>query len=62
MLSPVLEKTTLDTQYSNGKEVDLMTIDTDEEGALAQKYQASYFSMSNVSIDGRPNYNSFDCI
>jgi hypothetical protein len=41
MLSPVLEKTTSDTQYSNGKEVDLMTINTDEEGALAQKYGVS---------------------
>lgn len=41
MLSPILEKATSDTQYSNGKEVDLVTINTDDEGVLAQKYKAS---------------------
>jgi hypothetical protein len=62
MLSPVLEKTTSDTQYSNGKEVDLMTINTDEESALAQKYQVSYCSISHVPIGGTSNYNSFDYV
>jgi thioredoxin 1 len=45
MLSPALEKATSDTQFSNGKEVDLITIDTDEESALAQKYKVRSLSL-----------------
>jgi hypothetical protein len=44
MLSPALEKATSDTQFSNGKEVDLITIDTDVESALAQKYKVRSLS------------------
>jgi hypothetical protein len=62
MLSPVLEKTTSDTQYSNGKEVDLITIDTDEESALAQKYRVSDCSIPDVPIDGMPKYDSFNYV
>jgi hypothetical protein len=60
MLSPVLEKTTSDTQYSNGKEVDLMTIDTDEEGALAQKYGVSTVSFSAYQLATGQTCNSLD--
>lgn len=44
MISPVLEKTTSDTQYSHGKEVDLMTIDCDSEVDLATEYQVRHCS------------------
>lgn len=52
MLSPALEKATSDTQFSNGKEVDLITIDTDEESALAQKYKVR---STSLAIPNEPN-------
>jgi thioredoxin 1 len=44
ILSPVLEKVTSDVSFSNGNEVDLITINTDEESALAQKYKVRSLS------------------
>lgn len=38
-LSPVLEKITSDTNETGGEEVDLVTVDTDAQNELAQKYQ-----------------------
>jgi hypothetical protein len=51
MISPVLEKTTSDTQHSNGKEVDLMTIDCDSEVELAQEYQVRLLVESQYIMD-----------
>ncbi|KAH9980877.1 thioredoxin-like protein [Lactifluus volemus] len=41
MLSPILEKLAadVDTKTGSGRPIDLITIDTDQHGALAQKYQ-----------------------
>ncbi|PVF98945.1 thioredoxin-like protein, partial [Serendipita vermifera] len=53
MISPILEKVTSDTKFSNGKEVDLITIDTDEEGALAQKYKVTALPTVIAIRDGQ---------
>jgi len=54
MLSPALEKATSDTQFSNGKEVDLVTIDTDQESALAQQYKVTALPTVIAFRDGKP--------
>ncbi|EJU05634.1 thioredoxin-like protein [Dacryopinax primogenitus] len=41
MLSPLLEKLTTDTTLTNGKEVDLMTVDVDKQTQLAGMFQVT---------------------
>ena len=41
MLSPVLETVVENSKHKLGKELDLMTIDTDQEGELAAQYRVS---------------------
>ncbi|KAG8801972.1 hypothetical protein FRC18_007672 [Serendipita sp. 400] len=53
VLSPTLEKITSNTKYSNGKEVDLFTIDTDAEGELAVKYKVSALPTVIALRDGQ---------
>jgi hypothetical protein len=41
MLSPILETAVEDVKDSFGKELDLMTVDADQEGELAAQYRVS---------------------
>lgn len=41
MLSPVLEAAVERSKTKFGKELDLMTVDTDQEGELAAQYRVS---------------------
>lgn len=54
MLSPILERITSDTTYSNGKEVDLVTINADEEPGLTEKFQVRGLPTVIAFRDGKP--------
>lgn len=41
MLSPILETAVENSEHKFGKELDLMTVDTDQEGELAAQYRVS---------------------
>jgi len=53
-LSPVLEKVTSDTSETGGKEVDLVTIDTDAQPELAQKYEVRALPTVTAFKGGKP--------
>jgi len=53
-LSPSLEKITSDTTETGGKEVDLVTIDTDVQAELAQKYQIRSLPTVTAFKGGKP--------
>lgn len=55
MLSPVLEAAVENSKTRFGKELDLMTIDTDQEGELAAQYRVSLLPFSGVSNPLRLN-------
>jgi hypothetical protein len=50
-LSPILVKLTSDASLTNGKELDLMTVDTDREVELAQKYRVCLQRVIHPSKD-----------
>ncbi|KLO10559.1 thioredoxin-like protein [Schizopora paradoxa] len=57
MLSPILEKLTdesADCRTGSGREVDLVTIDTDAHGELAAKYQVTALPTVIAFKDGEP--------
>jgi len=49
MLSPILEAAVENSKTKFGKELDLMTVDTDQEGELAAQYRVSLLASSGVS-------------
>ncbi|KAG8951081.1 hypothetical protein FRC03_012639 [Tulasnella sp. 419] len=53
-LSPALEKITSDTTQTDGQEVDLVTVDTDVETDLAQRYQIRSLPTVTAFKGGKP--------
>ena len=49
MLSPILEAAVKNSKTKFGKELDLMTVDTDQEGELAAQYRVSILPFSGVA-------------
>ncbi|KZT09720.1 thioredoxin-like protein [Laetiporus sulphureus 93-53] len=56
MLSPILEKITTDpdTRTGSGKSIDLVTVDTEIEGDLAQQYKVTSLPTVMAFQDGKP--------
>jgi thioredoxin-like negative regulator of GroEL len=56
MLTPILEKVTNDPllRTGSGKALDLVTVDTDEEFALAQEYKVRAMPTVIAFTDGKP--------
>ncbi|KAG8892754.1 hypothetical protein FRB99_002462 [Tulasnella sp. 403] len=53
-LSPHLERATSDRQLTGGQEVDLVTVDTDEQVDLAMKYQVRALPTVTAFKGGKP--------
>lgn len=56
VLSPVLEKVAgdIETKTGSGRPIDLVTVDTDVHGALAQKHQVRALPTVVAFRDGEP--------
>ncbi|KZO95878.1 thioredoxin-like protein [Calocera viscosa TUFC12733] len=54
MLSPLLEKLTADSKLTSGKELDLMTINTDDQNALALDWEVTALPTVIVFKEGKP--------
>ncbi|KZT58987.1 thioredoxin-like protein [Calocera cornea HHB12733] len=53
MLSPLLEKLTTDVKLTGGKEIDLMTVNTDDQNALAMEWKVAALPTIIVFKDGK---------
>jgi len=53
-LSPILERVTANRGETDGKEVDLVTIDTDVHAELAQRYQVRALPTVTAFKNGKP--------
>jgi len=54
MLSPLLEKLTTDSKLTGGKELDLMTVNTDAEQDLALEWKVTALPTVIVFKEGKP--------
>jgi thioredoxin 1 len=54
MLSPLLEEVTGNPSLTNNKEIDLMTVDCDEQVDLAREFEVSALPTVIAFVDGQP--------